>query len=89
MAHTIEPELESYRVAGEIYGRLRAGLNGGRLTMTRTADSIDYRWSFRKKRKEHTVNQTVNLHSLKADREVISLVEAMLSNLRTLAEEVS
>ncbi len=84
MTHTIEPELESYRISGKIYGRLRTGLDGGRLTMTHMANSIDYRWSFGKKLKEHTVNQTVSLHSLRAVR-VLSLVEATAHRLVSAA----
>jgi hypothetical protein len=84
-----DTELKAYRIAGEMYGRLRAALIGGRLSMAYEANfgTIDYRWSFRKNREEQTVNQCVDLHSLAASDEVNSLFESMLLGLNTSAEK--
>ena len=83
MDNMTEQELLAYQIAGELYGRLRSGLDGGRLTMAyeEGVGTVDYRWSIRKKRKEHTVNQCVDLLSLASTNEIDSLLDNMLSGL--------
>ena len=84
-----DTELKAYRIAGELYGRLRAALTGGRLSMAYEANfgTIDYRWSFLRNCEEQVVNQCVDLISLAASDEVNSLFESIIVGLNKSAEQ--
>jgi len=86
-----EQELAAYRLAGELYGCLRSNLDGGRLSMAfeKGVGTVDYRWSIRRKRKEHTVNQCVDLLSLASAGEVDSLAGKMLSGLMDAVAQIA
>ena len=84
-----QSKLNGYHVAGELYGKLRAKLDGGRLAMSlESTGSFDFRWTFRIRR-QHTVNQTVKLQSLETADEIDTLVDLMIANLKGLASKVS
>ncbi len=78
-----ESELSGYRRAGEIYGRLRSVLPGGKLTMTCDPedDYVDYTWTVRRKRKQLKLSQGVSFRSVIAADEWDTLVKQMAGSL--------
>jgi hypothetical protein len=56
--------LESYRIAGELYGRLKQELGFGELVMLSHNSSIMFQWDFSAKGKRYRCQEAVSLMSL-------------------------
>jgi len=90
----IEKEYQDWRLAGELFGRLRAALGFGDLTMV-GSDSSDpsdpsviYRWSFKARGQRHSVARVVPFRQLGQWRSVPAFAESLATVFKSKFREL-
>jgi hypothetical protein len=74
---------ESYRVAGEIYGRLRESLGFGRLSLVIDGGHAYFRWTFNTKRGPYVCEWATLMSGLRLNQSIESIAKSISNRWKT------
>ena len=76
-------ELDFYRLAGEIFGRLKRDLGFGELSMSSHQSGIHYAWTFNAKKRRYAVTRVIARDELTLTRYPGMLAESIVAEWKS------